>query len=152
MAVFVLDRSKKPLMPCTEKRARLLLERGRARVHRVQPFTIRLVDRTVEESGTQPLLVKVDPGSKATGIALVRAEVPPGRNAGVHVGRVAVRKKGVFNVATRVGIVKDIHHRHCRLVQRGDGYHLDLTTPQPGTREDHAPPLPEGRGSRAEIA
>ena len=30
MAVFVLDRRKKPLMPCSEKRARLLLERGRA--------------------------------------------------------------------------------------------------------------------------
>ena len=34
MSVGVLDRSGKPLMPCSEKRARLLLERGRARVHR----------------------------------------------------------------------------------------------------------------------
>src|SRR5690606_8380479 len=47
MAVFVLDRRKQPLMPCSEKRARLLLARGRARVHRLHPFTIRLVDRTV---------------------------------------------------------------------------------------------------------
>ncbi|SEQ45981.1 RRXRR protein [Ectothiorhodospira magna] len=30
MAVLVLDKRKKPLMPCSEKRARLLLERGRA--------------------------------------------------------------------------------------------------------------------------
>lgn len=30
--VFVLDAQKNPLMPCTEKRARLLLERGRARL------------------------------------------------------------------------------------------------------------------------
>jgi hypothetical protein len=45
MAVFVLDRRKKPLMPCAEKRARLLLERGRAVVHRRYPFTIRLKDR-----------------------------------------------------------------------------------------------------------
>ncbi|MBX9937015.1 MAG: RRXRR domain-containing protein, partial [Burkholderiaceae bacterium] len=30
MSVFVLDRSGRPLMPCTEKRARLLLERQRA--------------------------------------------------------------------------------------------------------------------------
>lgn len=72
MAVFVLDRRKKPLMPCTEKRARLLLGRGRARVHRLAPFTIRLVDRTVEQSTLQPLRVKLDPGSKTTGIALVR--------------------------------------------------------------------------------
>jgi len=44
--VFVLDKRGKPLMPCTEKRARLMLERRRARVHRMVPFTIRLVDRT----------------------------------------------------------------------------------------------------------
>ena len=40
--VFVLDRHRKPLMPCTEKRARQLLERGRAVVHKMAPFTIRL--------------------------------------------------------------------------------------------------------------
>ena len=80
MAVFVLDRHKKPLMPCSEKRARLMLERGRARVVRVQPFTIRLVDRTVEDSETQPLVLKVDPGSKATGMALVRVK-PDGTHA-----------------------------------------------------------------------
>ena len=45
MAVFVLDRSGKPLMPCSEKRARKLLSAVRARVHRVMPFVIRLVDR-----------------------------------------------------------------------------------------------------------
>lgn len=72
MAVFVLDRSKNPLMPCSEKRARLLLERGRARVHKLYPFTIRIVDRHVENSTLQPLRVKLDPGSKITGIALVR--------------------------------------------------------------------------------
>lgn len=72
MAVFVLDKRKKPLMPCSEKRARLLLERGRARVHRLVPFTVRLVDRTQEESVLQPLRVKLDPGSQTTGIAVVR--------------------------------------------------------------------------------
>ena len=72
MSVFVLDRHKKPLMPCSEKRARLLLERGRARVHRMMPFTIRLTDRLVEDSVLQPIEIKLDPGSKATGIAVVR--------------------------------------------------------------------------------
>ena len=72
MAVFVLDRSGRPLMPCTEKRARLLLERGRARVHKVMPFTIRVVDRLAEDCECQALRVKLDPGSKTTGIALVR--------------------------------------------------------------------------------
>ena len=41
MSVFVLDQHKQPLMPCSEKRARLLLSRHRAVVHRIMPFTIR---------------------------------------------------------------------------------------------------------------
>lgn len=72
MAVFVLDKRGKPLMPCSEKRARLLLQRGRARVHRVIPFVVRLVDRTAETSEVQPVRVKLDPGSKTTGVAVVR--------------------------------------------------------------------------------
>jgi 5-methylcytosine-specific restriction endonuclease McrA len=59
-------------MPCSEKRARLLLERGRARVHKVMPFTIRVVDRFAQSSECQALRIKLDPGSKTTGMALVR--------------------------------------------------------------------------------
>jgi hypothetical protein len=62
--------AKVELMPCSEKRARLLLDRKRARIHRMRPFTIRLVDRTVEESILQPIRLKIDPGPKVTGIAL----------------------------------------------------------------------------------
>ena len=80
MAVFVLDKRKRPLMPCSPKRARKLLEQGRARVDRMIPFTIRLVDRLVEDSELQPIVVKTDPGSAATGIALVREG-----DAGEHV-------------------------------------------------------------------
>jgi len=72
MAVFVLDKRKKPLMPCSEKRARVLLTRGRARIHRMVPFTIRLVDRLLETSAMQPMYLKLAPGSKATGMALER--------------------------------------------------------------------------------
>ncbi len=72
MAVFVLDTHKKPLMPCSEKRARLLLQRGRARVHRMVPFAIRLGDRRAENSTLQLLRLKLDPGSQTTGMALVR--------------------------------------------------------------------------------
>ena len=59
-------------MPCSEKRARLLLARGRARIHRVVPFVIRLVDREQASCAQQPLRIKLDPGSKVTGLALVR--------------------------------------------------------------------------------
>ena len=70
--VFVLGRSGQPLMPCHPTRARRLLAAGRARVHRLHPFTIRLTDRN---SGVvQPILIKFDPGSKVTGIAIVRQD------------------------------------------------------------------------------
>lgn len=67
--VFVLSRTKEPLMPTRPARARKLLTAGRAAVYRMQPFTIILKDR--DDGDTQPVEVKVDPGSKTTGIALV---------------------------------------------------------------------------------
>ena len=56
-------------MPCRPARARRLLRAGRARVVKRFPFVIRLVDRTVEQSEVQPVLIKLDPGSRETGAA-----------------------------------------------------------------------------------
>ena len=67
--VLVLDKSNKPLMPCHPARARELLTAGKAAVYRQYPFTIVLKER--EGGETQPIQIKVDPGSKTTGIALV---------------------------------------------------------------------------------
>ena len=72
MSVFVLDRSGKALMPCSQKRARKMLSIGRARVHRLVPFVIRLTDRKLADCNLQPLRLKLDPGSKTSGLALVR--------------------------------------------------------------------------------
>ena len=76
MQVFVLDKRKKPLMPCPPARARELLRKGRAVVHKIAPFTIRLKDRIGGE--TQPVRIKIDPGSKTTGLAVVREEETDG--------------------------------------------------------------------------
>ena len=57
-------------MPCHPARARKLLKAGRARVHHVAPFVIRLVDRLVEDSVVDGVEVGIDPGSKSTGIAV----------------------------------------------------------------------------------
>lgn len=61
-------------MPCPAARARILLKQGRAVPVQNYPFTIRLLDRTVEESVLQPLAAKFDPGSKTTGVAVVRED------------------------------------------------------------------------------
>jgi hypothetical protein len=52
---------------------------------------------------------------------LVRAEVPQGRWAGVHVGRVVVRRSGSF----RIGQADHISWRYCQLWQRADGYEYE---------------------------
>jgi 5-methylcytosine-specific restriction endonuclease McrA len=72
MAVFVIDKRKNPLMPCSEKRARLLLERKKAVVHRMYPFTIRLRSRV--GGAVQSVSLKLDPGSKTTGVAVARED------------------------------------------------------------------------------
>lgn len=69
--VLVLDANRKPLMPCFPARARKLLESGRASVFKRYPFTIILHDRVVEESELQDIEIKIDQGSKTTGVALV---------------------------------------------------------------------------------
>lgn len=256
---FVLAKDGRPIMPCPPARARKLLAKGRARVVRMYPFTIRLIGRTRQESETQPIEVKFDPGASATGLAVVRAEgtvkhvmhlaaaaavnatrnniffrllglglsveastggrtkfnrsrlgvpkahcldaactgemgvlvgwcqpvllvaamgrgsyqrtrvtkdgfprgflmrtkavqgfqsgdlvravVPKGKKAGVHVGRVAVRQTGSFNIQTKDGTLQGIGWKHCRLVQRGNGYRYSLAS---------LLPLPEGRGFREE--
>ncbi len=74
--VFVLGSTKNPLMPCHPARARELLNRGRAAVYRMEPFTIILKGR--EGGGLQGVELKIDTGSKATGLALV-AETQRGR-------------------------------------------------------------------------
>jgi 5-methylcytosine-specific restriction endonuclease McrA len=69
--VFVLSSDGQPLDPCHPARARQVLRRGRARVVRRFPMTIQLRDRRADQSTTQPLRLKIDPGSRTTGLALV---------------------------------------------------------------------------------
>ena len=73
---FVLDKNRQPLMACPMYRARELLRKGRAAIYRAEPFTIILKDR--EGGDTQPIELKLDPGAKTTGIALV-ADFPRGK-------------------------------------------------------------------------
>ncbi len=67
--IFVLDSKKRPLKPCTPKRARLLQQKGRAKAFRRYPFTLILTD---EATNPEPYLeLRIDPGSRFTGFALV---------------------------------------------------------------------------------
>ncbi len=52
----------------------------------------------------------------------MRAVVPTGKKAGTHVGRVAVRSTGFFNITAKQGTVQGISHRFCAAIHRCDGY------------------------------
>lgn len=67
--VFVLDKSKKPLDMISNARARILLKNKLAVVDKVYPFTIRLRDNSCV-SRDKAYTVKLDPGSRTTGIAV----------------------------------------------------------------------------------
>jgi len=69
--VFVLDADKRVLAPCHPKTARQLLTAGKAAVFRMYPFTI-ILKYAVPDAAPQPIQMKVDPGSKTTGITLVQ--------------------------------------------------------------------------------
>lgn len=68
--VFVVDTNHHSLDPVHPGRARLLLTEGKAAVLRRFPFTI-VLKTAIAEPTTQPLRLKLDPGSNTTGIALV---------------------------------------------------------------------------------
>ncbi len=57
---------------------------------------------------------------------LVRARVPKGKYAGIHVGRVLVRATGSFDIRTAHGRVQGISYRHCQPIHRNDGYSYQI--------------------------
>ena len=65
--VYVQNINRKPLMPCTEAKARHLLEERKAVIVNYTPFTIRL--NFVVDDITQPVTLGVDAGYKSIGIS-----------------------------------------------------------------------------------
>jgi 5-methylcytosine-specific restriction endonuclease McrA len=68
--VFVVDTNRKPMSMCHPARARALLKADKAAVLRAAPFTIILKEEK-PDAIVKPMVAKIDPGSKTTGIALV---------------------------------------------------------------------------------
>ncbi len=66
--VYVISQKNKPLMPCSNPIARLLLKQGRAKVKKREPFTIKLTYETINY--TQDLTIGVDTGSGTIGTAV----------------------------------------------------------------------------------
>ena len=70
--VYLINKNGKPLMPCSNVIARLLLKQGKAKVIRRTPFTIKLNYLTTEY--TKKLVLGVDTGSSHIGVAVSDSE------------------------------------------------------------------------------
>lgn len=70
--VYVLSINLKPLMPCTEAKARHLLKEDKASVIRREPFVIQLKFEC--ENQTQPVTLGVDAGAKHIGLSASTAK------------------------------------------------------------------------------
>ncbi len=68
--VFVIDQNKQLLNPVSPARARELLSKQKAAVFRTYPFTI-ILKHTIYNHTNKPLIIKLDPGSKVTGIVII---------------------------------------------------------------------------------
>lgn len=66
--VFVFNMRGKPLMPCTQRKARILLKRNKAVIKKYNPFTIQLTNATGETK--QDCHIGIDIGAKNIGIAI----------------------------------------------------------------------------------
>lgn len=90
--VYVISEKGKPLMPCENVIARLLLKQGKAKVLKISPFVIKLNYQTTEY--IQDITLGVDTGSAHLGCAAVS------NNKVLYVSKVDIRN----NIKTKMDV------------------------------------------------
>ena len=105
--VYVISQEGKPLMPCSNTIARLLLKQGKAKVKKREPFTIKLTYETT--SYTQDLILGMDTGSGTIGTAV-------SKNNGdiVYVSEVIVRNDITDKMTQRAKYRRNRRNRKTR--------------------------------------
>jgi N6-L-threonylcarbamoyladenine synthase len=91
--VYVINQRKQPLMPCSPRKARVLLRDGKAKVVNRTPFTIQLLYATGETK--QNITLGVDAGSKVIGLSATTPEKE------LYSAEVTIRNDIVGLIATR---------------------------------------------------
>lgn len=103
--VFVVDSNRKPLNPCTPTIARKLQSAGKASVLRRFPYTL-ILHKEVDANPV-PMTLKIDPGSKTTGLALLQG------NSVVWVAELTHRGQQIKkDLETRRGVRRSRRNRH----------------------------------------
>lgn len=134
--VPTLDKYHQPFGVCSERRARILLSQRRACVYSYYPFSIILKDKDAREVEILPSFrIKIDPGSKYTGIAVVRSE----DDAVVFFMQIEHRGEQIVkNLQTRSGVrrnrrQRETEYRRCKYINhylpQGSNYKIDSNRP-----------------------
>lgn len=105
--VYVISKENKPLMPCSNVVARLLLKQRKAKVKGKQPFTIKLLYETTNYM--QDLTLGVDTGSGTIGTA-----VTTNNGKIVYASEVAVRNDITDKMAQRAKYRRNRRNRKTR--------------------------------------
>ena len=119
--VFTLDKKKRPLGHCTPKRARQLIEKGRACVYKHYPFTIIVKDldtRTMDIHHSYR--IKIDPGASYTGIAVTEEDRVVAYFELRHRGRAVVEALHTRKAARRNRRSRETIYRRCKFRGGGD--------------------------------
>lgn len=132
--VFVLSKNKKQKDMCSNAKARVLLRKGFAVVHKIYPFTIRLKKDLNNLSIHKEYKIKVDPGSKSTGLSII-----DNKDNVVFLATLEHRgQQVVSNLKTRIGSrrnrrQRETRYRKCKFInhylKKGSKY--KATTPRP---------------------
>lgn len=106
MLVYVINKNGKPLMPCSPRKARILLKESKAKVIKKEPFTIQLL---YGSSGyRQPVSLGVDAGSKHIGFSATT------KKQELIAGEVELRNDITNLISTRRELRKNRRNRKTR--------------------------------------
>ncbi len=125
--VYVISQDNKPLMPCSNPIARLLLKQGKAKVKRCEPFTIKLTYETTNY--TQDLTLGVDTGSGTIGAAVSKANGDI-----VYMSEIVVRNDITNKMTQRAKYRRNrrnrkIRYRKARWLNRANSIRKDRFSP-----------------------
>jgi hypothetical protein len=117
--VAVLDENKKPLMPCSEKRARKLLEKGEAKPYWFKGDFCIILQRKPKSDYKQDICIGIDPGSKMSALT-IKSEAQTIKNVQYSAPNF-VKKKVEIRSASRGGRRKrNTPYRKCRFNRKGN--------------------------------
>ena len=106
MRVFIKNMRGQALMPCSQRKARLLLKQGKAKIVGYKPFTIQLTYATGEAK--QEIHVGIDEGARHIGIAITS------QNKVLAKGEVELRQDVHSLLTTRAMYRRDRRNRKTR--------------------------------------